>query len=56
MDYSYVGAGNPDKRGFYFFNGQLVSSEAFGNLNYGYTGTAFGFGPDILYGAIAKSW
>lgn len=45
----YRGAGNPDNRGYYFFNGQLVTAEVFGNLNYGYTGTAFGFGENILY-------
>jgi Bacterial toxin 44 len=35
---------NPEARASYFFNGKLVSAEEFGNLNYGYAGTAFGFG------------
>ena len=39
---------NSDNRGYYFFNGKLVSSEDFGNLNYGYSGTSFGFGKDVL--------
>jgi Bacterial toxin 44 len=39
---------NAENRGFYFFNGQLVSAEEFGNLNYGYSGTAFGIGKDTL--------
>jgi RHS repeat-associated protein len=39
---------NTDNRGFYFFNGNLISAEEFGNANYGYSGTAFGFGEDML--------
>lgn len=35
-------------RSFYFFKNDLVGKEAFGNINYGYTGTAAGFGPSIL--------
>jgi RHS repeat-associated protein len=35
-------------RSLYIVNGKVVDKEAFGNINYGYTGTAGGFGPDIL--------
>jgi hypothetical protein len=38
-------------RAKFFFNGNLVTSEDFGNLNYGYTGAAGGFGSDLLIDA-----
>lgn len=43
-------------RQFYFFNGQLIDANAFGNANYGYTGAAIGIGSDTLVdaaGAVA---
>jgi hypothetical protein len=33
---------------YFFYNGSLVSSATFGNINYGYAGTAGGFSPSIL--------
>jgi len=39
---------NPEGRGYYFVDGKLITAEEFGNLNFGYTGTAFGVGQDIL--------
>ncbi|MBN1325552.1 hypothetical protein JW977_01030, partial [Candidatus Falkowbacteria bacterium] len=36
------------ERGFYFFKGELVDKYSFGNLNYGYTGTAGGFSKGLL--------
>lgn len=44
MDYK----NGPDSNRLYFMNGGLVKSEAFGNYNYGYVGTAAGFGGNIL--------
>ena len=38
-------------RGYYFFNGQLVDANSFGNINYGYTGAAVGIGSNILVDA-----
>jgi RHS repeat-associated protein len=35
-------------REFFFFGGELVQKEEFGNLHYGYVGTAGGYGSDIL--------
>jgi len=35
----------------YFFNGQLIDANAFGNANYGYTGSAMGIGSNILVDA-----
>ncbi len=58
--YNQVKPGGPwdyktvDSRGFYFFNGKLVSAEDFGNLNYGYAGTAYGLGKDILTDAAGS--
>jgi RHS repeat-associated protein len=46
---------NSEGRGFYFFNGKLVTAEEFGNLNYGYSGTAFGFGESILTDAAGAA-
>lgn len=36
------------ERGYYFFNGELVKKEEFGNIHYGYVGTATGLNPSIL--------
>ena len=35
----------------YFFDGELLSGEDFGNAHYGFTGTAGGFGEDVLVDA-----
>ena len=36
------------KRGWYWFNGKLVTAEEFGNLHYGYVGAAGGFSTLLL--------
>jgi RHS repeat-associated protein len=36
---------------FFFYGGQLVKSDVFGNINYGYAGTAGGFGDALLHDA-----
>ncbi len=41
---------NKEDRGYYFFNGELVDAEDFGNRHYGYVGAAGGFGATSLYG------
>jgi hypothetical protein len=35
--------------GKFIVNGQVVTAEAFGNINYGYTGTSLGFGEKTLF-------
>lgn len=47
--------GNPDQRRYYFYDGKLVTAEEFGNIHYGETGTAFGFGPTILTDAAGAN-
>jgi hypothetical protein len=32
----------------FFYNGELITGEEYGNIHYGYVGTAAGFGADIL--------
>jgi RHS repeat-associated protein len=39
---------NSQGREYYFFDGELVDKETFGNRHYGYTGTAGGFGETTL--------
>ncbi|OHA17615.1 MAG: hypothetical protein A2664_03270 [Candidatus Taylorbacteria bacterium RIFCSPHIGHO2_01_FULL_46_22b] len=38
-------------REYYFFDGKLVKADEFGNLNFGYTGTAGGIGSSVLVDA-----
>src|SRR3989344_1850654 len=40
----------PNARGSYFFGGELVGTEIFGNIHYGYVGTAGGLGAGTLRG------
>ena len=37
------------KQNKFVFNGNLITAEDFGNINYGFTGTAAGFSPEILF-------
>jgi len=39
---------NPEHRSFYWFEGELVTAEEFGNIHYGYVGAAGGFGLELL--------
>lgn len=49
--WDYKGPASRGGREYYFFNGQLMDANAFGNANYGYTGAAIGIGPNILVDA-----
>jgi RHS repeat-associated protein len=51
--WDYKSRANPvgGGREFYFFGNQLVNADTYGNMSYGYVGTAGGFGPNALKGA-----
>ncbi len=51
LDVPYLG-----NRGLFMYNGKLTTAEDFGNINYGYVGSAMGYLPTILYmgGGYAK--
>ncbi|MBR0276966.1 MAG: hypothetical protein IJQ50_00700, partial [Clostridia bacterium] len=38
----------PDEK-YFFYHDEIIDKEAFGNLNYGYTGTILGLDPETLY-------
>jgi RHS repeat-associated protein len=46
--WDYKGPAARGGRGYYFFNGQLLDANAFGNATYGYTGAAMGLGSNVL--------
>jgi len=46
---------NSEGRQYYFYNGELVTSEEYGNLHYGDTGTAFGIGRRVLTDAAGAN-
>jgi RHS repeat-associated protein len=46
---------NSEGRSYYFFDGEVVDKETFGNRHYGYTGTAGGLGKTLLKSAAGAA-
>ena len=53
-DFKYKADQDGGRRGYYFFGDQLFSAEGFGNIHYGYVGTADGFGAGTLNGRLGQ--
>ena len=37
------------EQGYFMYNGEIISDDDFGNINYGYLGTILGLSPETLY-------